>query len=228
MEMFRKWDTFLGPRLTKLVSEVSSYTSKQSSTSTGPADTATRFVYFNRMNLATKSTIHLDSRRVGNTVVTPQILRLLADINTEHTREKLVTTSLKAEMFMLKKLTSVVNSLYAMAEENPLLLSHEASGTWFQQALTGVLYNFENSAAEYASCGCSYKLQKTAGSVYYICAPWKRSDDRSTPMSRMMSTLFDGAVQKLVLEIKANFPPPEIYHETVLDVDSHVVLFTPS
>ncbi|KAG8285176.1 hypothetical protein J6590_086258 [Homalodisca vitripennis] len=47
-------------------------------------------------------------------------------------------------------------------------------------------------------------------------------------MSRTMSTLFDGAVQKLVLEIKANFSPPEIYHETLLDVDNHVVLLTPS
>uniref|UniRef100_A0A1B6LR64 CCZ1/INTU/HSP4 first Longin domain-containing protein n=1 Tax=Graphocephala atropunctata TaxID=36148 RepID=A0A1B6LR64_9HEMI len=86
MEMFRKWDTFLGPRLTKLVAEVSSYASKQSSTASGSMDAATRFVYFNRMNLATKSTVHLDSLRSGNTVVTPQVLRLLADINAEHTR----------------------------------------------------------------------------------------------------------------------------------------------
>lgn len=83
MEMFRKWDAFLGPRLTQLVEEVTSYTAK-AVVSSAPADGVSRFVYFNRMNLATKSTVHKE-RRAGQTV-TPQVLRLLADMNVQHLR----------------------------------------------------------------------------------------------------------------------------------------------
>lgn len=45
MEMFRKWDTFLGPRLSKLVSEVMAYTTKQSSVSSTPTDGVTRYMH---------------------------------------------------------------------------------------------------------------------------------------------------------------------------------------
>lgn len=45
MEMFRKWDTFLGPRLSKLVSEVMAYTTKQSSVSSTPTDGVTRYLH---------------------------------------------------------------------------------------------------------------------------------------------------------------------------------------
>ncbi|KAG8228318.1 hypothetical protein J437_LFUL007036 [Ladona fulva] len=42
-----------------------------------------RFLYFNRLNLAVKSSIHLDSRGVGNVAVTRDVLMMLADINTD-------------------------------------------------------------------------------------------------------------------------------------------------
>lgn len=85
LEMFRQWDAFMGPRLTKLVTEVSDYAGKHSAAST-PSEGASRFVYFNRMNLATKTTVHLDHRKTGNIAVTPQVLKILADINAEHQR----------------------------------------------------------------------------------------------------------------------------------------------
>lgn len=45
-----------------------------------------KFVYFNKLNLAQKSTVHLDNRRSGNVAVTPEVLRLLADINADKAR----------------------------------------------------------------------------------------------------------------------------------------------
>lgn len=85
IDMFRQWDAFMGPRLTKLVNEVSAYAGRHIAFST-PSEGCSRFVYFNRMNLATKSTVHLDNRRTGNVVVTPQVLKILADINADHRR----------------------------------------------------------------------------------------------------------------------------------------------
>jgi hypothetical protein len=49
-------------------------------------DLSPKFVYFNKLNLAQKSTVHLDNRRNGNVAVTPEVLRLLADINADKTR----------------------------------------------------------------------------------------------------------------------------------------------
>ncbi|XP_054270141.1 vacuolar fusion protein CCZ1 homolog [Macrosteles quadrilineatus] len=86
MEMFRKWDTFLGPRLTKLVPEVSSVKRSQANAAATSADTVNRFVYFNRMNLATKSTIHCNGKLSSDVTVSPQVLRLLAEINAQHAR----------------------------------------------------------------------------------------------------------------------------------------------
>ncbi|XP_071454948.1 vacuolar fusion protein CCZ1 homolog [Hetaerina americana] len=42
-----------------------------------------RFLYFNRLNLAFKSSIHLDNRGVGNVAVSRDILMMLADINAD-------------------------------------------------------------------------------------------------------------------------------------------------
>lgn len=42
-----------------------------------------RFLYFNRLNLAVKSSIHLDSRGVGNVAVSRDVLMMLADVNTD-------------------------------------------------------------------------------------------------------------------------------------------------
>lgn len=87
LDLFKRLDIFLGPHLTTLVSEVAEHCSRQAaSSSTNSVDPSPKFVYFNKLNLAQKSTVHLDNRRSGNVAVTPEVLRLLADINADKTR----------------------------------------------------------------------------------------------------------------------------------------------
>nr|CAD7266382.1 unnamed protein product [Timema shepardi] len=89
IDLFKRLDVFLGPQLTSIVSEVAEQCSKQASTpggTTNSVDSSPKFVYFNQLNLAQKSTVHLDSRRTGNVSVTPEVLRLLADINADKNR----------------------------------------------------------------------------------------------------------------------------------------------
>jgi hypothetical protein len=87
LNLFKHLDIFLGPQLTSLVSEVAEQCSRQPTTSnTNPVDPSPKFVYFNKLNLAQKSTVHLDNRRSGNVAVTPEVLRLLADINADKAR----------------------------------------------------------------------------------------------------------------------------------------------
>jgi hypothetical protein len=87
LDLFKRLDIFLGPQLTTLVSEVAEQCSRQAAgINTNSIDPSPKFVYFNKLNLAQKSTVHLDGRRSGNVAVTPEVLRLLADINADKAR----------------------------------------------------------------------------------------------------------------------------------------------
>lgn len=91
MDLFKHLDIFLGPQLTTLVSEVAEHCSKQAANSGASSpDSSPKYVYFNQLNLAQKTTVHLDNRRTGNITVTPEVLRLLADINAD--KERMSTT----------------------------------------------------------------------------------------------------------------------------------------
>lgn len=84
-DVYRQLDEYLEPRVSKIAKDVAEYNSKQAAAS-ALVEGSSRFVYFNRMNLATKSTVHLDNRKSGNITVTKDVLRILADINSEHWR----------------------------------------------------------------------------------------------------------------------------------------------
>ncbi|XP_021927483.1 vacuolar fusion protein CCZ1 homolog isoform X2 [Zootermopsis nevadensis] len=87
LDLFKRLDIFLGPQLTTLVSEVAEQCGRQAAgINANSLDPSPKFVYFNKLNLAQKSTVHLDSRRTGNVAVTPEVLRLLADINADKAR----------------------------------------------------------------------------------------------------------------------------------------------
>ncbi|XP_076310218.1 vacuolar fusion protein CCZ1 isoform X2 [Tachypleus tridentatus] len=78
-EFFRRLDSFLGPALTTLASDISEQYSKLATSTT--TDTQLRFIYFNHMNLAQKSSIHPDGRKSTSLPVPSDIMKLLADIN---------------------------------------------------------------------------------------------------------------------------------------------------
>lgn len=82
-EFFKSLDNFLGPQLWTLVSSVSEQNMKHVSMGT---ESIPKYLYFNKLNLAYKSTIHLDNKRTPNVLVTPEILRIITDINSDTSR----------------------------------------------------------------------------------------------------------------------------------------------
>ncbi|OXU28858.1 hypothetical protein TSAR_009151 [Trichomalopsis sarcophagae] len=78
-------DSFLGVQLTSLVSSVAEQCSKHAATS---SESSPKYLYFNKLNLAYKSTIHCDNRRFSNALTTPEVLRIITDINSDTSRIK--------------------------------------------------------------------------------------------------------------------------------------------
>lgn len=76
-------DSFLGVQLTTLVSSVAEQCSQNTSAS---AESNPKYLYFNKLNLAYKSTIHCDNRRLSNASTTPEVLRIITDINSDTSR----------------------------------------------------------------------------------------------------------------------------------------------
>ncbi|XP_076651897.1 vacuolar fusion protein CCZ1 isoform X1 [Halictus rubicundus] len=77
IDFFKSLDSFLGPQLTTLVSSVAEQCAKHVVVT---PESCTKYLYFNKLNLAYKSTIHLDNRRCSNVLTTPEVLRVITDI----------------------------------------------------------------------------------------------------------------------------------------------------
>ncbi|KAK6170283.1 hypothetical protein SNE40_018709 [Patella caerulea] len=83
-DFYRKTDSFLGPQMSKLASDITEQYPKRSAASN--ADTQFKFIYFNHMNLAQKTTLHIDIRKLSGVNIPQETLRLLGDINADLTR----------------------------------------------------------------------------------------------------------------------------------------------
>ncbi|XP_034251405.1 vacuolar fusion protein CCZ1 homolog isoform X1 [Thrips palmi] len=90
MDFFQRLDIFLGHRLTSLGSEIAEQFN-HSVASAASAESGAKFVYFNQLNRAQKSTIHLDNRKSGNISVPVDVLRILADVNADFMERKPTT-----------------------------------------------------------------------------------------------------------------------------------------
>jgi hypothetical protein len=95
MEFYRRFEVFLAPRLCAIAEEFAVSCARTQTTPAAPVSMSLlpgsspempRYIYFNQLNRATKSTVHLDSRRCGNVAVTPELLRLLADTHSDRER----------------------------------------------------------------------------------------------------------------------------------------------
>lgn len=72
----------MGPELLPVVSGIGEYCTQQSNNSTNSPDNNTpKFIYFNQLNLAYKSTVHLDNRQAGNICVSQEALKLMVDMH---------------------------------------------------------------------------------------------------------------------------------------------------
>ncbi|XP_076756382.1 vacuolar fusion protein CCZ1 [Xylocopa sonorina] len=76
IDFFKSLDSFLGPQLTTLVSSVAEQCAKHVIVSSESC----KYLYFNKLNLAYKSTIHPDNRQCSNVLTTPEVLKVITDI----------------------------------------------------------------------------------------------------------------------------------------------------
>lgn len=82
-ELCQRIDGFLGPQLTQLASDIAEQYSKRLSVSSDPPY---RYIYFNHMNLAEKTTVHTDNKKVPIVNIPQDTLRLISDISSDIAR----------------------------------------------------------------------------------------------------------------------------------------------
>lgn len=81
LDWYKNIDSFIGPQLSSLASDISEqYNTRKSSGSSQEF----KFIYFNQMNLAQKTTVH--NRKTASATISPEIVRLIADINADFTK----------------------------------------------------------------------------------------------------------------------------------------------
>lgn len=125
MDVFRDLDAFMGPQLTTVVSSIAEYCSQQSSSTVNSFDsTNPKFIYFNKLNLAYKSTVHLDNRQSGNVAVSQEVLKIMADMNSNrqgvtYTGETIVKTM--NDYWVIRKLSNLREFYIAIQQKNASL-----------------------------------------------------------------------------------------------------------
>ncbi|KAF5280704.1 hypothetical protein FQR65_LT15014 [Abscondita terminalis] len=82
MELFKELDEFMGPKLSSIASDIAEYCTRHITPVT-TSDSAPRFIYFNKLNLAYKSTVHLDNRQTGNISCNKEAVQVIADMNSK-------------------------------------------------------------------------------------------------------------------------------------------------
>lgn len=80
-DLCKKLDSFLGQQLSSLASEIGEqYSSKKQQPSSEPMF---KYIYFNHMNLAQKTTVHVDHKKTSGVYIGQDILKLLCDISSD-------------------------------------------------------------------------------------------------------------------------------------------------
>lgn len=125
IEMFRELDTFMGPELMTVVSGIAEYCIQQANNSTNNVDNNNpKFIYFNKLNLAYKSTVHLDNRQSGNVSVSQEALKLMTDmysnkIGMTFTGETIVKTM--NDYWIVRKLSNLREFYIVLHQKNASL-----------------------------------------------------------------------------------------------------------
>uniref|UniRef100_A0A8C5Q0S5 Vacuolar fusion protein CCZ1 homolog n=1 Tax=Leptobrachium leishanense TaxID=445787 RepID=A0A8C5Q0S5_9ANUR len=86
-EFCRKLDSLVGPQLTVLASDICEQYNYNRRISGPEKEPQFKFIYFNHMNLAEKSTIHLRKTSSASlTSVQPELMKILGDLNNDFSR----------------------------------------------------------------------------------------------------------------------------------------------
>ncbi|XP_061848722.1 vacuolar fusion protein CCZ1 homolog [Colius striatus] len=87
LEFCRKLDSIVGPQLTVLASDICEQYNINKRISGADKEPQFKFIYFNHMNLAEKSTIHMrKTPSVSLASVHPDLMKILGDINSDFSR----------------------------------------------------------------------------------------------------------------------------------------------
>lgn len=149
IEMFKELDAFMGTQLSPVVSPISDYCSLQTSNSSNNLSdpNCPKFIYFNKLNLAYKSTVHLDNRQTGNVSVPQDVLKIMADMHLNKPGmtaggETIVKTM--NDYWVVRKLSNLREfyiaiqqknaSLGDISEEVKKLCENELKGIFFHQS----------------------------------------------------------------------------------------------
>ncbi|XP_045240564.2 vacuolar fusion protein CCZ1 homolog B isoform X2 [Macaca fascicularis] len=87
LDFCRRLDSVVGPQLTVLASDICEQFNINKRMSGSEKEPQFKFIYFNHMNLAEKSTVHMrKTPSVSLTSVHPDLMKILGDINSDFTR----------------------------------------------------------------------------------------------------------------------------------------------
>uniref|UniRef100_A0A7M4FTY8 CCZ1 homolog, vacuolar protein trafficking and biosis associated n=1 Tax=Crocodylus porosus TaxID=8502 RepID=A0A7M4FTY8_CROPO len=87
LDFCRKLDSIVGPQLTVLASDICEQYNINKRSSGSEKEPQFKFIYFNHMNLAEKSTVHMrKTPSISLTSVHPDLMKILGDINSDFTR----------------------------------------------------------------------------------------------------------------------------------------------
>ncbi|XP_054416157.1 vacuolar fusion protein CCZ1 homolog isoform X4 [Pongo abelii] len=87
LDFCRRLDSIVGPQLTVLASDICEQFNINKRMSGSEKEPQFKFIYFNHMNLAEKSTVHMrKTPSVSLTSVHPDLMKILGDINSDFTR----------------------------------------------------------------------------------------------------------------------------------------------
>lgn len=125
MDFFKSLDSFLGPQLTTLVSSVADQCAKHVIST---PESCTKYLYFNKLNLAYKSTIHLDNRRCSNVLTTPEVLRIITDIYNDTNKLKEageIIIKTMSDYWVTGKLSNLREFFVVMQQKNASIIEIE-------------------------------------------------------------------------------------------------------
>ncbi|XP_050315800.1 vacuolar fusion protein CCZ1 homolog [Anthonomus grandis grandis] len=144
LEDFKSMDEYINPKLTLIVNDIAEYCSKQVVTPSNIPESTPKYIYFNKLNLAYKSTVHLDNKQSGNIACSKESLRIMADMNRSNSflgpaGENIVKTTNDYWVFSktsnLREFYIVLQqknaSLIGMSEEVKRLCETELGGIFF-------------------------------------------------------------------------------------------------
>lgn len=115
----------MSARLVSLVSNIAEYCSREATTPSNLPEHSPKFIYFNKFNLAYKSTVHLDNKHSGNLSCSKDCVRIMADMKEQnpllgYASETIVKTM--NDFWVVSKISNAREFYIALQQKNASLI----------------------------------------------------------------------------------------------------------